>query len=62
MTFKAFFENHGLLNLNIFVQRNPLFSMRSGSFNAKSSYWFYQDKTRFEVDAIDDLIRRFGLH
>ena len=44
------------------VQKNPFLVVATGDFNAKSSNWFCQDKTNFEVDAIENLTTQFGLH
>ena len=44
------------------MQRNPFLVVSIGDFNAKSSYWFCQDKTNFEGDAIENLTSLLGLH
>ena len=59
--FKTFTENHEL-NLDNLVQRNLLLVVAIGDFNVKSSNWFFQDKTNFEGDAIENLASQFGLH
>ena len=60
-TFETFTENHEL-NLDNLVQRNPLLIVAIGDFNVKSSNCFFQDKTNFEGDAIENLASQFGLH
>ena len=40
------------LNWENFIQENPFLVVATGDFNAKSSNWFSQDKTRFEGDPI----------
>ena len=43
------------------MQRNPFLVVALKHYNAKSSNWFFQDKTNFEGDAIENLTSLFGL-
>lgn len=59
--FETFTGNHEL-NLENLVQINPFVVLVVGGFNAKSSNWFCQDKSRFKGDVIENLTFQFGLH
>ena len=50
------------LNLENLVQSHPFLVVAVGYFNVKSSNWFCQDKTNFEVDAIENFTSQFVLH
>ena len=44
------------------MQRNQFLFVAIRDFNAKSSNWFYQGKTNFERDAIENLRSQFEFH
>ena len=50
------------LNLDTISANNPFLTVVLGDFNAKSNFWYKNDKTTNEGSKIDGIASQFGLH
>ena len=59
--FETFAKNLEL-NLNTISANNLFLTVVTGVFNAKSNFWYKNDKTTYEGSKIDGIASQFGLH
>ena len=55
------FANNLELNLDTISASNPFLTVVLGDFNAKSNFWYKNDKTTNEGSKIDGIASQFGI-
>ena len=59
--FEKFSENLEK-NLDDLLENNPFLVVVLGDFNVKSSNWYCRDKSSFEGNTVDNIVKQYGLH